>query len=60
MHIIRLMFGGSMKVRRTSEELRRLVAVEIITTVIRSGKLRWYRHVMMIGRRNIWSIELKA
>ena len=36
----------SMKDRRTSEELRRLVGVEPITTVIRSGRLRWYGHVM--------------
>ena len=26
----------------TSEELRRLVGVEPITSVIRSGRLRWY------------------
>ena len=32
--------------RRTSEELRKLVGVEPITTVIRSGRLRWYGHVM--------------
>ena len=31
---------------RTNEELRRLVGVEPITTVIRSGRLRWYEHVM--------------
>ena len=29
-----------------SEELRNLVGVEPITTVIRSGRLRWYGHVM--------------
>ena len=27
-------------------KLRRLVGVEPITTVIRSGRLRWYGHVM--------------
>ena len=37
---------GRQKDRRTSEELRRLVGVEPITTVIRSGRLRWYGHVM--------------
>ena len=31
---------------RTSEELRKLVGVELITTVIRSGRLRWYGYVM--------------
>ena len=36
----------SMKDRRTSEELRKLVGVEPITTFIRSGRLRWYGHVM--------------
>ena len=36
----------SMKDRRTSEELRRLVGVELITTVIRCDRLRWYGHVM--------------
>ena len=35
-----------MKDRRTDGELRRLVEVEPITTVIRSGRLRWYGHVM--------------
>ena len=32
--------------RRTSEELRKLIEVEPITTVIRSGRLRWYGHVL--------------
>ena len=32
--------------QRTSEELRKLDGVEPITTVIRSGRLRWYGHVM--------------
>ena len=40
------MCGISMKNRRTNEELRRLVGVEHVTTVIRSGILRWYGHVM--------------
>ena len=40
------MCGISMKGRRTSEELRKLVGVELITNVIRSGRLRWYGHVM--------------
>ena len=43
------MCGISLKVRRTNEELRRLVGVEPITTVIRGGRLRWYRHVMRTG-----------
>ena len=34
------------KDRRTSEELRRLVRVQSITTVIRIGRLRWYGHAM--------------
>ena len=37
--MIRWMCGTSMKDRRTSEELRRLVGVELITTVIISGRL---------------------
>ena len=44
--MIRWMCGFSMKDRRTSEELRELVGVEPITTVIKSGRLRWYEHVM--------------
>ena len=40
------MCGISMEDRRTNEELRRLVEVEPITTVIRIGRLRWYGHVM--------------
>ena len=38
--------GVSMKDRRTSEELRKFVGVQPITTVIRSGRLRWYGHVI--------------
>ena len=44
--MIRWMCGVSMKDRKTSEELRELVGVEPITTVIKSGRLRWYEHVM--------------
>ena len=47
--MIRWMCGISMKDRRTNQELRRLVGVEPITTVIRSGRLRWYGHVMRTG-----------
>ena len=36
----------SMKDRRRNEELRRMVGVEHITTVIRSGRLRWHGYVM--------------
>ena len=43
MQMIRWMCGVD---RRTSEELRTLVGVQPITTVIRSGRLRWYIHVM--------------
>ena len=49
MRMIRWMCGISMKDRRTSEELRRLVGIEPITTVIRSGRQRWYGHVMRKG-----------
>ena len=52
-----------LKDRRTNEELRRLVGVEPFTTFIRSGRLRWYGHVMRKGDeargKNVWSIELK-
>ena len=40
------MCGVSMKDRRTSKELRELVGAEPITTVIKSGRLRLYEHVM--------------
>ena len=40
------MCGISMKDRMTSEELRMLVGVEPIRTVIRSDRLKWYGHVM--------------
>ena len=46
MQMIRWMGGVSVKDRRTSVELRRLVGVEPITTVIRRGRLRWYGHVV--------------
>ena len=42
MQMIRWMCSVSMKDRRTSKELRRLLGVEPITTVIRSGSLGWY------------------
>ena len=45
MQMIRWMCGVSLK-DRTSKELRKLVGVQPITTVIRSGSLRWYGHVM--------------
>ena len=41
-----------------------LVGVEPITTFIRSGRLRWYRHVMRKCDedwvKKLWSIELKT
>ena len=40
MQVTRLMCGVSMKDRNTSE-VSKLVGVESITTIIRSGKLRW-------------------
>ena len=46
MQMTRWMCGVSMKDRGTSKELRKLVGVEPITTVIRSGRQRWYGHVM--------------
>ena len=49
MQMIRWMCGISLKDRRTNEELRMLVGVEPITTFIRSGRLRWYGHVMRTG-----------
>ena len=47
--MIRWMCGIYVKDRRTSENLRRLVGVEAITTVIISDRLRWYGHVMRTG-----------
>ena len=46
MKMIRWMCGVSIKDRRTNEELINLVGVESITTIIRSGRLRRYGHVM--------------
>ena len=46
MQMIRWMCGISMKDRRTTKELIRLVGIEPITTIIRSGRLRWYGHVI--------------
>ena len=40
------MYGIAMKDRRTNEELRLLVGVDPITTVLRSDRLRWYGYVM--------------
>ena len=44
MQIIRWMCGISVIDRMTSEELRKLIGVKSITTVFRSGRLRWYGH----------------
>ena len=49
MQVIRWLCGIFMKHRKTNEELRRLVVVELITAVIRSDTLIWYVHVMSIG-----------
>ena len=46
MQMIRWMCSVFMKYRKTSEELRKLVGVEPIPTVIRSGRLKRYGHVM--------------
>ena len=52
MQMIRWMCGVSLKDRRTSEELRKLVGVQPITTVIRGGRLRWYGHMMRKGEED--------
>ena len=49
MQMIRWMCGILLKDRRTNEELRRLVGGEPIRTFIRSGRKRWYGHVMRNG-----------
>ena len=43
------MCGILLKSGMTNEELRWLDGVEPITTFIRSGRLRWYGHVMRKG-----------
>ena len=43
MQMVRWRFGVSMDNR---EELRKLVGVEPITTVIRNGRLRWCGHMI--------------
>ena len=49
MQMLRWMCGISLKDRSTNEELRRLVEVQLITTFMRGGRLRWYGHVMRTG-----------
>ena len=56
MQMIRWTCGISMKNRRTNEELRRLVGVEPITTVIRSGRLRLYGHNNILYYNNIFHL----
>ena len=48
------MCGVSMKDKKTIEEFRKLIGVEPITTVIRSGRLRWYGHVIMRKNDDDW------
>ena len=47
--------------KETSEELKKkkLVGVEPITTIIISGRLRWYGHVMMTEGKHVCRSELK-
>ena len=53
MQMIRWMCGIVMKDRRTYyEELRRMIGVQSITTVIISGRLRWYGQVMRKGDKD--------
>ena len=52
MPMITWMCGVSLKYRSTSEALRKFVGVQPITTVIRSGRLRWYGHVMRKSDEN--------
>ena len=52
MQMIRWMCAISLKDRRTNNELRRLAGVQPITTFIRSGRLRWYGHVMRKGNED--------
>ena len=58
------MCGISMKDRKTSEAVRKLIGVEPITNVNRSGRLRWYGHVIRKNdedwMKNVWKSELKA
>ena len=48
------MCGVPMKDINTNEELGKLVGVGPIKTVIRSGRLRWYGHVI---RKNSWKTK---
>ena len=50
MQMIRWMCGVSMKDRKTSKELRRMVGVGSITTVIRSGMLRCMEYNVKVRR----------
>ena len=59
MHMIKWMCGVSLKYRRTREELRKMVGVELITNVIRSSRLRWYEYVMLKNDED-WLSELKV
>ena len=52
--MIRWMCSVSMEDRNTIEEMRKLVRVEPITTVIRSGRLRWYGNVMRKSDSEDW------
>ena len=45
MQMIRWICSVSLKDRRINEELIKLVGVQLFT-IIRSGRLRWYGHVM--------------
>ena len=50
--MIKWMCWVFMKDSKTSEEMRKLVEVQPITTVVRSGRLIWYGHVMRISNED--------
>ena len=45
-NMVRWICGISMKDIKISEQFRKLVGVETITTVIKRGRLSWYGHVI--------------
>ena len=47
------MCGVTMNDRETNEELRKLVVIEPSATVIRSGRPKWYGHVMRKSDRGL-------
>ena len=46
MRMVRWMCGVSLRERKTSSELRKMMGIEPVLDVVRRGRLRWMGHIL--------------